>query len=69
LSTELPLPSCPRHAEEKEARQKKLSEAAFSAVDSGYAGLMAAIRDPAARGPEYSQPWLEKPPVPLTFPA
>ena len=52
-------------AEEKEARQAKLAEAAWQAVCAEYDLMRAAIRDPAARGTAFTQPWLDFPPVKL----
>lgn len=55
-------------AEDKEARQQKLSDAAFHAVDACYRDLVKAIRDPSARGSSYTQPWLARPQKPLSYP-
>ncbi|PSC67442.1 Glycerol-3-phosphate chloroplastic [Micractinium conductrix] len=54
-------------AEDKEARQAALAEAAFKAVQAEYDTMRAAIRDPAQRGEgkAYTQPWLAFPPVTL----
>ena len=52
-------------AEEKEARQAKLADAAWRAVCAEYDLMRAAIRDPAARGTDFTQPWLDFPPVKL----
>jgi hypothetical protein len=51
--------------EEKEARQAKLADAAWQAVCAEYDLMRAAIRDPAARGTDFTQPWLDFPPVKL----
>lgn len=54
-------------AEDKEARQAAVAEAAFKAVRAEYDEMRAAIRDPSLRGEgqQFSQPWLAFPPVKL----
>lgn len=60
LSSDCEPPCLCPCAEDKEARVQKLSDAAFESVTACYKDLLNAIKDPAARGGKYTQPWLAK---------
>ena len=52
-------------ADNKEARQAALADAAWRAVCAEYDEMRAAIRDPASRGTAFTQPWLDHPAIKL----